>query len=83
MGGIRHWVREARAIGGERQRVALARAGQWFNRPSLLLLDESLGAGRSFGTKSFLEFAEHFPNQTIVFISHRISLLNGLTILLY
>jgi ABC-type bacteriocin/lantibiotic exporter with double-glycine peptidase domain len=60
--------------GGERQRVALARAV--LQHPSLLLLDESTSALDAPSEQSVFEnLAEHFPHQTIVFISHRISAL--------
>ncbi len=60
--------------GGERQRVALARAV--LQHPSLLLLDESTSAlDAPSEQKVFENLAEHFPHQTIVFISHRISAL--------
>ena len=60
--------------GGERQRVALARAA--LQHPSLLLLDESTSALDAPSERRVFErLAQHFPNQTIVFISHRISAL--------
>ena len=60
--------------GGERQRVALARAV--LQHPSLLLLDESTSAlDAPSEQRVFENLAEHFPHQTIVFISHRISAL--------
>jgi ABC-type multidrug transport system fused ATPase/permease subunit len=58
--------------GGERQRVALARAA--LQHPSLLLLDESTSAlDAPSERRVFRRLAQHFPNQTIMFISHRIS----------
>ncbi len=60
--------------GGERQRVALARAV--LQRPSLLLLDESTSAlDAPSERRIFASLAHHFSNQTILFISHRISAL--------
>jgi len=60
--------------GGERQRVALARAV--LRRPSLLVLDESTSAlDAPSERRVFLNLAKHFPHQTIIFISHRISAL--------
>jgi ABC-type bacteriocin/lantibiotic exporter with double-glycine peptidase domain len=60
--------------GGERQRVALARAV--LQRPSLLLLDESTSAlDAPSERRIFTSLARHFSDQTIVFISHRISAL--------
>jgi ABC-type bacteriocin/lantibiotic exporter with double-glycine peptidase domain len=60
--------------GGERQRVALARV--MLRCPSLLLLDESTSALDAPSERRVFEnLAEHFPHQTIVFISHRISAL--------
>jgi len=60
--------------GGERQRVALARAV--LQRPSLLLLDESTSAlDAPSERRIFTSLAHYFANQTIVFISHRISAL--------
>jgi len=44
------------------------------NHSSLLLLDESMSVHDApSGRKVFGRLAQHFPNQTIVFISHRIS----------
>jgi len=60
--------------GGERQRVALARAV--LQRPSLLLLDESTSAlDAPSEQRIYSTLAHHFSNQTILFISHRISAL--------
>jgi ABC-type bacteriocin/lantibiotic exporter with double-glycine peptidase domain len=60
--------------GGERQRVALARAV--LQRPSLLLLDESTSAlDAPSERRIFTSLAHYFSNQTILFISHRISAL--------
>lgn len=60
--------------GGERQRVALARAV--LRNPSVWLLDESTSAlDTPSERKVFMNLAEHFPNQTMVFVSHRIAAL--------
>ena len=60
--------------GGERQRVALARAV--LQHPSLLLLDESTSAlDAPSERRIFTSLAQYFSNQTILFISHRISAL--------
>jgi ABC-type bacteriocin/lantibiotic exporter with double-glycine peptidase domain len=60
--------------GGQRQRVALARAV--LQRPSVLLLDESTSAlDAPSERRVFSNLAKHFPDQTIVFISHRIAAL--------
>jgi len=60
--------------GGERQRVALARAV--LQHPSLLLLDESTSAlDAPSERRIFASLAHYFSNQTILFISHRISAL--------
>src|SRR5713226_1532299 len=58
----------------ERPRVALARAV--LQCPSLLLLDESTSAlDAPSERRIFTSLARYFSNQTILFISHRISAL--------
>ncbi len=60
--------------GGERQRVALARAV--LQRPSLFLLDESTSAlDAPSERRIFTSLAHYFSNQTMLFISHLISVL--------
>jgi ABC-type bacteriocin/lantibiotic exporter with double-glycine peptidase domain len=60
--------------GGERQRVALARAV--LQRPSLFVLDESTSAlDAPSERRVYLNLAKQFPEQTIIFISHRIAAL--------
>ena len=44
--------------------------------PSVLLLDESTSAlDAPSERKVFMNLAQHFPNQTMVFVSHRIAAL--------
>jgi ABC-type multidrug transport system fused ATPase/permease subunit len=60
--------------GGERQRVALARAA--LQRPSVLLLDESTSGLDGPAERAIFEnLCQQFSQQTIIFISHRISAL--------
>ena len=60
--------------GGARQRVALARA--ILKKPLVMLLDESTSALDSrTEQRIFANLKQHFPEQTILFISHRLSAL--------
>lgn len=60
--------------GGERQRLALARAV--LQKPSIMLLDESTSALDSRSEQRiFANLNRYFRNQTILFISHRLSAL--------
>ncbi len=58
--------------GGERQRVAIARAV--LQKPAVLLLDESTSALDAPAERRIFEnLSSHCANETIIFISHRIS----------
>jgi ABC-type bacteriocin/lantibiotic exporter with double-glycine peptidase domain len=61
--------------GGEKQRVALARAA--LQRPAVLLLDESTSAlDMPSERQAYMNLTRHFSDQTIVFVSHRVSALS-------
>jgi len=60
--------------GGERQLLSIARAV--LQNPAILLLDESTGELDPDTERRVLHnFVHHFPDQTILFVSHRISAL--------
>jgi ABC-type bacteriocin/lantibiotic exporter with double-glycine peptidase domain len=60
--------------GGERQRLALARAV--LQKPSVFLLDESTSALDIPSERQvYVNLTQHFPERTILFISHRVSAL--------
>ncbi len=60
--------------GGERQRLSLARAV--LQRPSVFLLDESTSALDVPSERQvYINLTQHFAEQTILFVSHRVSAL--------
>jgi len=63
--------------GGERQRLAVARA--ILRQPRVLILDESTSALDLTTERKVVDgLREMFPSQTMVFISHRLSSLQGM-----
>jgi ABC-type bacteriocin/lantibiotic exporter with double-glycine peptidase domain len=60
--------------GGERQRLSLARAA--LRKPSVFLLDESTSALDVPSERQvYINLTQHFAEQTILFVSHRVSAL--------